>query len=304
MPAHRTKAVTQRGVALLLVLWVIVLLGILLGGFLLIARTDQLQTRYLVDATRARYAAEAGLGRAVYELRRIDPQTRWVADGRAYEWRFNDTELRISVQDESGKVDINAADENTWLSLLLAVRVPDEDARKLVDAIFDWRDPDDLVRAQGAEKNEYQAAERSYAPTNRGFSTVGELQQVLGMDYALFRKLEPLVTVYARSPRPNFAFAPAPVLQMVPGMTPERAQEWIQQRNQLNAMQLSQTPLLLPDGTPVLAASTSQTYTIESKAALPNGAWTQLNATIRLGGASGNRAYTILRWREGENKPQ
>jgi hypothetical protein len=32
---------------------------------------------------------------------------------------------------------------------------------------------------------------------------------------------------------------------------------------------------------------------------LPNGAWTQVDATIRLGGAAGARAYTILQWREG-----
>jgi len=49
----------------------------------------------------------------------------------------------------------------------------------------------------------------------------------------------------------------------------------------------------------MLTAGGGVTYTVRSKATLPNGAWTQVDATIRLGGAAGARAYTILQWREG-----
>ena len=54
-----------RGIAFVLVLWVIAMLTILLGSFSLIARTENLQSRHLFDTTQARYAAEAGLNLAV-----------------------------------------------------------------------------------------------------------------------------------------------------------------------------------------------------------------------------------------------
>ena len=288
-----------RGVALLLVLWAVALLAILLGGFVLLARTETLQSRFLLDATRARYAAEAGVSRAVYELRRADPLTRWVPDGRPYAFEFDGAKIEVEVEDESGKIDFNAADEVLLLQFLLALAVEEPRARSLVDAIMDWRDPDDLVRANGAEDREYEAAGLAYEPTNMGFQTLGEVQQVLGMDYALFEKIEPHATVYSRNGRPNPAYASPVVLQAMAGIAPEAARQLVEQRRQTPPQQLAATPLSLPDGTPLVAGGGGLTYTVRAKATLPNGTWTLLDATIRLGGPPGGRAYSILRWREG-----
>lgn len=289
----------SRGVALLLVLWAVALLAILLGGFLLLARSETLQSRFLLDATRARYAAEAGISRTAYELRRADPLARWVPDGRTYAFEFDGAKVEVEIEDESGKIDINASDEGLLLRFLLGAGVEEPKARSLVDAIMDWRDPDDLVRANGAEQPDYEAAGRAYKPTNFGFQMVGELQQVLGMDYDLFERLEPHLTVYSRNPTPNPAYAAPQVLQAMAALTPEAAQQLVERRRQTPAQQLAATPLTLPDGTPLVAGGGGLTYTVRAKATLPNGTWTLLDATIRLGGPPGGRAYSILRWREG-----
>jgi len=43
------------------------------------------------------------------------------------------------------------------------------------------------------------------------------------------------------------------------------------------------------------------TYSVKSRAKLPNGASTVLDATIRMGGINAaGRPYVILRWRDGE----
>jgi len=288
-----------RGVALLVVLWVIVLLGVLLGAFVISARTENLTTRFLFDATRARYAAEAGLSLAVYQLRRPDPLNRWVADGRVYEGTFDDAKLEISIVDEAGKVDINVADEATLFALMQAVGVEEPRARKLVDAIMDWRDADDLVRANGAEKLDYQAAGLSWEPANTGFQTTGQIQQVLGMTYEIYERLAPYITVYTGQAQPSLGFSDAPVLQTVPGVTPEIAAQLVAQRRALDAAAMAGMPLMLPNGQPLVAGGGGLTYTVRAKATLPNGTWTALVATIRPGGAPGRRAYSILGWREG-----
>lgn len=54
---RHVPARSQRGVALLVVLWACTLLAILLGGYAAMARTEGLQARYQFEQTRAHYAA-------------------------------------------------------------------------------------------------------------------------------------------------------------------------------------------------------------------------------------------------------
>ncbi len=294
----------QKGIALVLVLWVSVLIAVLLASFSLSARVEALQGRNLLDSTRARYAAEAGMHRAAYELRGNNPDTRWVADGRVYPIDFEGTQLEVEIIDETGKVDINVADLPLMTALFELGGVAKPDAEALAAAVTDWRDPDDLINVNGAEEREYKAADRNYKPRNAPFETVSEIQQVLGMSFELYRELEPLMTIYSGRAQPNPAFAPPPILQLIPGMTADMVQLFVQQRQQVATLpgQLP-VPLVLPDGTPVVAQGGGLTYTIRSTATLPSGATAKLEATIRLGASMvARRPFRIVRWRDGESR--
>lgn len=292
----------SQGVALIIVLWILVLLAIVTGGFAVLARTENLQARHLLDTTRAHFAAEAGLHRAVWELRNPDQSTRWVADGRSYEFDWDakkdggdPIKVEVEIVDESGKIDINVADENTLRNLLASVGVEEIAANEIADAILDWRDPDDLVRLYGAEDNDYESADYPYLSKDAPFDTVPELQQVMGIDYELYQKLEPAITVYSGRADPNMAFAQREVLLTLPDLTPEDVDLFIEQRELSDP---NGDPLLLPDGTPLLARGGGLTYSIRSRATLPNGAWTVLDATLRLGGGPQGRPFRIVRWRD------
>lgn len=297
----------QRGVALILVIWVIALMGVLLGSFALIARTENFEARHLFDGTTARYAAQAGIERAVYELRNPDMTQRWVGDGRPYDFEFDGAQVQVELTDESGLIDINTADDALLQGLFASVGVPPDQAAALSDAIQDWRDPDDVPRPQGAELNEYKAAGLPYAPRNAPFQTVGEVQQVLGMNYDLFEKIESAITIYGGGVQPNPAYAPLEVLLALPGMTPDLAQQLIAARQQVlpgqgAPGQPGAVGLTLPDGTPVVANGGGNTYTIRSRATLANGASTVLDASIRLGGVgAAGQPYTVLRWDQKES---
>ncbi len=297
---RRSPRSRQRGIALVLVLWVAVLITVLLASFSLSARVEALQGRNLLDSTRARYAAEAGLHRAVYELRGNDPETRWVADGREYEVDFEGAKLRIAIRDETGKVDLNVAEPALLAALFASVGVEQREADALAAAVRDWVDPDDLVGVNGAEEGEYKAAGRPYKPRNAPFETVGELQQVLGMSFELYRELEPLVTIYSGRAQPNPAYAPPEVLALLPGMSPDMVNLFVEQRErpQVAGQPL---PLAMPDGTPVFAQGGGLTYTIESRATLEGGATAGLEATVRLGASMvARRPFRVVRWRDAE----
>jgi general secretion pathway protein K len=290
----------QRGVAFIVVLWLLALITILLGSFALLARGESLQARHLLDNTQGRYAAEAGVNRAVFALAAPDPLVRWIPDGRSYAFEFAGATVDIQVIDESGKLDINAAELPLLEAFLRGSGLEALDAQALAAAIVDWRDPDDLLLPNGAEDNEYEAAGLTYLPKNALFDTLSELQQVLGMNHDLYRRLAPSLTVHSGMSVPNAAFAPAAVLAALPGLEPGLIEALVQQRQAFDP-NLGGTPPTLPDGSPLVAQGGSGTYTVRSRATLANGAWTQLDTTVRLGGAAlSGLAYTVLRWQEGE----
>jgi len=80
---------SQRGIALVLVLWVLLLLTIITGSFALMARMDTLEANSLLSGTQARLSAEAAINLAVLALRDPDDETRMLADGRIYSQVMN-----------------------------------------------------------------------------------------------------------------------------------------------------------------------------------------------------------------------
>jgi general secretion pathway protein K len=291
----------QTGMALLLVLWVTMLLTVLVGSFVLLARGEALQARQLFESTRAQLAAEAGIPIAIAKVRELDEKTRWIADGRVYESEFDGAKLEVKIIDESGKIDINLADQPTLLNLMKSVGFNDRDGEARAAAIIDWRDQDELLTLNGAEDETYESEGFAYGSKDAPFDLVEELQQVIGFDYDTFLKLEPAITVYSARSGINAAFAPEAALLALPGMTPDLARQYVAQREQTRDP--SQPMPALPDGTTPMAQGGGLTYSVESRATLDNGATAQIAVTLRMGNNSLNRPYRVVRWRDGSIAP-
>ncbi|WCE05143.1 type II secretion system protein GspK [Pseudoxanthomonas sp. JBR18] len=274
----------QRGVALLLVVWLIALLTALIGAFALTARVESLQGRVQAEGSVAQQVARAGLEYALLRVADPDPRTRWLPDGRAYAWRYGNSQLQIRLVDETGKVDLNQADAQTLAGLLRAVGVDDAQAGQLAAAVLDWRDSDALTQpGGGAEDADYAAAGRPYGAKDAPFESVAEVEQVLGWSPALYAKVAPYLTLYSGRNRPDATYAQGPVLVAL-GIDP-------------NLMQAQR------DGTVPAQADVGQgtgTYSIESRATLPDGRQAVLRAVVRAGGGPTPGAmYTTLHWEEG-----
>lgn len=289
----------QRGIALVMVLWILILLTVTTGAFALMARMDQLEANQLLSGTKARFWAEAGLNLAVVQLREPDEELRMIADGRPYATVIDDVVIEVSATDERGKLDINAADETTLAVLFTNNGLDPADAEVLAARVLDWRDADDAERVSGAEVDSYLAEGLPMGPGNQNFILVDELLQVMGMPYELWRRMEPGLTVYSRTALPDISFAPAEALLAIPDITEEEALNFVAERQSMEAGEGLE--ISLPNGQSVMARGRGLTYSIRVKATMPNGVWDQLEATVRLGGRAGGRPYRILRWREGFN---
>jgi general secretion pathway protein K len=269
---NANRRARDRGVALLLVLWLVALLAATVGAFALSARTEQLQGQVLSRGLEVRGAARAGLEYAMARLAESDPARRWIPDGREYRWRFGDADLALRIVDEQGKVDLDMADAGLIAALLRQVGSDPQEAQRIAGAIVDWRDADALTQPSGgAEAPDYAAAGRGYGPANAPFESVAEVEQVLGMTPALYARLAPLVTVYSGRAAPDPVFAPAAV-RAAAGLA------------------------AVPAGT---VAVGSGTYSIESRASV-RGRAAVLRVVARIGGSGlPGSAWTPLRWEDG-----
>ena len=292
-----TLAAGQKGVALVLVLWILLLVTISTGAYTLTARMDQLEAHTVLSGTQARMAAEAGINLAVLSMRDPDELNRIIPDGRSYYMNFEGTEVEVQVTDERGKLNINGASDETFIYLLTANGVDGSDAELLAAAIADWKDNDDIERANGAEAPAYESAGLAVGPANRPFVMVEELLQVIGMSWDLYTRMSRGLTVYSEGSEPDAAYAPVEALMALPDMSVEDARNFVAERHSQES--LTGLDLELPNGEVAMARGRGLTYSILAKATLPNGIWDQVEATIRLGGSSDGRPYRVLRWKEG-----
>ena len=289
----------QTGVALILVLWVTVLLTVIASSFALSARTEGVQAKIVFDTTKARYLAEAGLHRAVYELRNPDQESRWKADGRPYKIDFAEAEIEVSISDETGKIDINLASNELLVGLFASLGISDDEAIMLTERVVDWRDNDNIKGFNGAEDDDYESEGYKYGAKDALFDTVPELQQVMGITYEMYMKLEPAITVYSGSRNINIAYAPLQALVALEDVEREDALQYIEDRELVEG--IGDAVPILGNGQSSAARGGGVAFSIKAKATLSNGHWAELDATIRLGGTVNGRPFRIVRWRDNEH---
>ncbi len=280
-----------RGIALLIVLWAVALLTVLLGGYVLLARSSALEARTVLAQTRARYAVEAGLARAVLALREPDPQQRWVADGRDYVFPFAGFRVRARVTDVTGLVDLNTATPAVLAALLRAAGDPVPAAAALAAAIQQRRTPPPPAGLTGARVDQDRQGP---------FITRDALRALPGMDAALYARIAPVLTLWSGRNSPDPAYAPALALATLPGLDRARAEAYVQVRRATPAG----APLPpLPGAVVPPIAGASGVVAIDVEAIQADGTHASVHATVRLlAGAIANRTYAVLRWREGDQQ--
>ena len=196
----------NRGFALLLVLWAMAILALLLGAYGLQARSAALAAETTLVRTQAHAAAEAGAMIAVAALAMPNVATRWVADGRRYVVTFGGFVLHIRCTDASGLVDLNSASRDTLRGLFQAAGAPPANADVLAQAIIRWRRvPIEIGMLAPSGDSE------GHGP----FVTLGGLRGIPGISGALFRRVDPALTLWSGRPAPDPRFAPALVRSAV-----------------------------------------------------------------------------------------
>ncbi len=203
MARRRTGAVNrERGFILVMVLWAIIVLSLMAAGFAAMTRAKIRTTAGHAELAAAEALADAGVNLALLSLMgskaALPASPRFAADGETRLCVFDGgARLAIRIEDEAGKVDLNAAGEPALVALFVALGTGPETARSYAQRILDYRDGDREPRADGAEEAAYLAVGR-LKPKNAPFDTVEELEQVLGLPAEIARGARSYLTVTSR----------------------------------------------------------------------------------------------------------
>ncbi|GGK84860.1 general secretion pathway protein GspK [Amphritea balenae] len=286
-------ASSVRGLALISVLWVLVLLTLIAGTLSANSRSSALMTRNIVQASQARYAAEAGIQWAFWGLLIPPEQTPWIADGSTYQMSLDGIRISAAVEDEYGKIDINIASAEMLQRLLQAADLEAGRAEALADAILDWRDEDDFRRLNGAEDDDYFSAGYSYGAKNAPFDSIDELQRVLGFDKVIFREIRPGITIYSGRQLVNPLVAPKVVLLAFTEQGEGAIDQYIEARRQLHLSGL-QPPIEQLSSVYFSTSLKAVNYTIHTQAVIDPRTQSGIAAVVRRQGKQGQRVFKIL----------
>ncbi len=183
------------------VIWGIGLLSYIAVSLLWSGNVSYQLARNVTEAAQLEATVEATINRAVLGLLDGRYDRRWRVDGVAQEFSFGGAKVRVAIQDELGRIDLNHADGALLAGLFQSVGLDSFSASRRVDKILDWRDSNGLKRLNGATAQDYRAAGFAYGPRNGPFQSVDELKLVMDMTPELFRRVEPALTVYSGSNR-------------------------------------------------------------------------------------------------------
>jgi general secretion pathway protein K len=290
-------AARQRGVALVLVIWVVTLLTVVAGSFAYSVRTDTRAARNAALMARGEAIAQAAVARAAIEL--FKPQTSpevWRREEAPREWLFDGARVSVRLTDESAKIDINSANNELLKGLFRVGGMADDEAVSVLDAVLDWRDTDSIRRPFGAEEPDYAQAGLRGRPANYPFQATEELQLVLGMRPEVFQRIAPMITVYSRHPGVNPYLASRTTLLAIPGVTEEQVDAYLAERD---AAQRERR--ILPVFT---AAGGYANYgqggaaTVRAEVELEGGLRVVREAVIVITPRYDRRPFAVLAWRE------
>ncbi len=302
----------NRGVALIITLWVLVLMSVLALGFSSTVRRESKGARNFAEDTRLHFAAVSAYEEALRWLASDpDPDVDFVdGDGLFHTDREREPltgirnnsgyTVKVTVSDEEARLNLNILNEYSLRRLLEHAGVPDEKIPELLDTFMDWRDKDDLHRLNGAEDDYYEAF--GYSAKNGRFDSPEELFLIKGFFPApseeetseeageIVASLLPLVSAWGQGT--NLNSAPPEILDVL-GRDSRSIEAIMKAREEQMGLKT------VPHGMKHKGKVNSAYYRIEIKAWLVGGPWVVVITSVvkRQKGPVGQELKPIY-WKE------
>lgn len=330
---HFVNLIGLKGIALIMVLWVMAILSVIVFEFSLAMRTEINITKNYRNDFGLYAMAEGGVERSILEIiykhnqkiqnirrsEKIEMEKEWVTDGRPYYLDYSNGICEMKVINEGGKLNINQISEYLLRKVIGNLGLEEEKRDIIVDSIMDWRDPDDFYRLNGAENDYYQSLKEPYYCKNGPLDSIEELLLIRGVTRDIFygkRKMEKedkesveqpglkdIFTVYSTGQQIDINSANKIVLRYALGISEELSELILKARDEKAFENQPDFLRRVPDITPlwqdigrfIVFRSFNPYYTIETRARDREGRTRSIKTIIKID-QSEKKGYKIVQW--------
>lgn len=227
----------RKGFALVTVIWGLSLISVLIISFMSGARL-RLQTAYnIAGSAKVNFLAYAAIDSEMLSLmegQSAGPRSaqgtqagsfaarasgagraqRTIQAGQPRVCALDGAAVIIAVEEEGGKVDLNAAPQELIKAALIGFGAARREADALAKAIV-------AFRSAAIEQSAQAASDGGPGPKKAPFQTIYELDQIPGLQGQILRDLIPFVTVYSRHPGVDAETAPPALFAALAGLAAE-----------------------------------------------------------------------------------
>jgi len=289
----------ERGWALISVLWVTAMLAMMAAATQELTVTSVRTERRALTRAHLEADIDAAVVRALLALDDARSVSRWRIDGYPYPFLYDGVTMKVAIQDEDGKFDLNQADDDTLEPLFESVGVDSRTANIIADRIVEWRTEvtsDDAHTLHGGTDADYAAAGVPWRPRHGDFQTVSELNLVLGVTPALFERVRPALTVYSQSDSPDENLAPRVVLNALYPGNPGQVEKLLSARagtfsqTDLRTSQAASTGATIAPGTDLAG----RTFEVDVDATYQNRHQIRRAVVVMTGDST--RPYLVQHW--------
>ncbi len=187
--------ISDRGFALLIVLWSLVLIALLTTQLLAGSRTALHLAANLRDAAVAQASADGAINQAVFHLL-AEGNNGWQPDGTPHVLVVGGLPVTVLAISLASKINPNLASTPLLAGLFQACGASDRQSHTIADAIIAWRS--NAVSPQAAQDRlaAYRQANLPYGPPAHGFDDLAQLSNVAGIPPALLAAALPHMNLY------------------------------------------------------------------------------------------------------------
>lgn len=262
--------VKQRGVVLVVVLWVVVLLTVLLAAFTATVKVDRHVATDVVESIQARASAD-GVISYLSAIRKADPELWPDMLGQVYKLQLNTMLVRFRIIPETAYVDLNTASVELLQQLFEAAQLPD--AQYLAERIVERRSG--AVDEQTGEQLRPEP-----------FTSVLNLTQISQISVDTGQRIQHWFTVDGQHEGVNMLFAQPSLLR---ALLPDEAEALLAERNERGELALESinSAFMQPDPGTVMRIQVELSSSASQR---------KIEATVRFNDSE--LGYHVVRWNE------
>jgi general secretion pathway protein K len=184
----------ERGFALLIVLWTMVMLALLAAQITGAGRAETQVAAALRNGAQLEQAANAAVEETIWHM--LDGGgDMWQAGAGSYDLAEPGARVHVVITDDRGKMDINQVPPQLLAGLFSVLGADAGTATAISTAIGDWRSQSSPGDAVNSVPPEYRMDGRAWGPPGQEFERLDELLLVRGMTPALYQASLPYLTL-------------------------------------------------------------------------------------------------------------